>query len=122
MDIETLRVYCLEKKEAEEGFPFGETTLVFKVKGKIFLLASLDSPVLQFNVKCDPEKAIEWREKFPAVQPGYHMNKKLWNTVMVDGSLSSKILKEMIDDSYELVVRSLPKKAQEGLLPPGLYR
>ncbi len=116
MDIESLRSYCLEKKEVEEGFPFGETTLVFKVKGKIFLLSSLDSPVLQFNVKCDPEKAIEWREKFSAIQPGYHMNKKLWNTVTVDGSLSIRMLKEMIDDSYELVVRSLPKKMQEGLL------
>lgn len=116
MDIETLRTYCLTKKEVEEGFPFGETTLVFKVKGKIFLLAALDSPVLQFNVKCDPEKAIEWREQYPVVQPGYHMNKKLWNTVIVDGSLSSKLLREMIDDSYKLVVKSLPKKTQEGLL------
>jgi len=116
MDIEVLRNYCLKKREGSEGFPFGETTLVFKVKGKMFLLASLDSPILQFNVKCDPEKAIEWREQYPAVQPGYHMNKKLWNTVVVDGSLSSRILREMIDDSYELVVKSLPKKAQEGLL------
>jgi predicted DNA-binding protein (MmcQ/YjbR family) len=87
MDIETIRDYCLAKKEVEEGFPFGETTLVFKVKGKIFLLAGLDNPVLQFNVKCDPEKAIEWREQFAAVQPGYHMNKKMWNTVIVDGSI-----------------------------------
>ena len=77
MDIETIRDYCLAKKEVEEGFPFGETTLVFKVRGKIFLLAGLDNPVLQFNVKCDPEKAIEWREQFAAVQPGYHMNKKM---------------------------------------------
>src|ERR1700748_3408880 len=116
MDIESLREYCLKKPAVEESFPFGETTLVFKVKGKIFLLTGLDSPVLQFNVKCDPEKAIEWREQYPAVQPGYHMNKRLWNTVVVDGSLSSRILREMIDDSYELVVKSLPKKAQEGLL------
>ena len=82
MDIESIRDYCLAKKEVDESFPFGETTLVFKVKGKIFLLAGLDNPVLQFNVKCDPEKAIEWREQFAAVQPGYHMNKKLWNTVI----------------------------------------
>ncbi len=115
MDIETIRDYCLAKKEVEEGFPFGETTLVFKVKGKIFLLAGLDNPVLQFNVKCDPEKAIEWREQFVAVQPGYHMNKKLWNTVIVDGSIPGRTLREMIDDSYRLVVLSLPKKAQEGL-------
>src|SRR5579859_2350519 len=80
MDIETLRDYCIAKKEVTEGFPFGETTLVFKVKGKMFLLAALDAAVLQFNVKCDPEKAIEWREQYDAVQPGYHMNKKHWNT------------------------------------------
>lgn len=115
MDIESLREYCLAKKEVSEGFPFGETTLVFKVKGKMFLLAALETPVLQFNVKCDPEKAIEWREQFAAVQPGYHMNKKLWNTVIVDGSIGARILKEMIDDSYRLVVKSLPKKDQIGL-------
>src|ERR1700754_4301562 len=106
MDIESIREFCLGKKEVTEGFPFGETVLVFKVKGKIFLLASLDVPVLQFNVKADPEKAIEWREQYPAVQPGYHMNKKLWNTVIVDGSIPARILQQMIDDSYRLVVAS----------------
>jgi predicted DNA-binding protein (MmcQ/YjbR family) len=116
MDIETIRDYCLAKKEVEEGFPFGETTLVFKVRGKIFLLAGLDNPVLQFNVKCDPEKAIEWREQFAAVQPGYHMNKKMWNTVVVDGSIPARIIRQMIDDSYQLVVMSLPKKSREGLV------
>ncbi|HVU57213.1 MAG TPA: MmcQ/YjbR family DNA-binding protein [Puia sp.] len=116
MDIETLREYCLKKKEVEEGFPFGDTVLVFKVKGKMFLLASLDTPILQFNVKCDPEKAIEWREQYPAVQPGYHMNKKMWNTVIMDNSIPTRMVRQMIDDSYELVVKSLPKKAQEGLL------
>jgi predicted DNA-binding protein (MmcQ/YjbR family) len=116
MDIESIRTYCLAKKSVSEEFPFGETTLVFKVKGKIFLLSGLDNPELQFNVKCDPEKAIEWREQFAAVQPGYHMNKRMWNTVTVDGSISTRILREMIDDSYTLVVRSLPKKDQTGLL------
>lgn len=116
MDIESLRNYCLAKNEVSEGFPFGETTLVFKVRGKIFFLAGLDNPILQFNVKCDPEKAIEWREQYASVIPGYHMNKKWWNTVIVDGSISSRVLKEMIDDSYRLVVSSLPKKMQEGLL------
>jgi predicted DNA-binding protein (MmcQ/YjbR family) len=116
MDIESLRDYCIAKREVSEGFPFGETTLVFKVKGKMFLLAALDTPVLQFNVKCDPEKAIEWREQYEAVQPGYHMNKKMWNTVVVDGSIPVKVLKGMIDDSYVLVVKSLPKKDQVGLL------
>ena len=116
MDIETIREYCLAKKEVEESFPFGETTLVFKVKGKIFLLAGLDNPVLQFNVKCDPERAIEWREQYASVQPGYHMNKRLWNTVIVDGSIPGRILREMIDDSYGLVVQSLPKKQRDELL------
>jgi predicted DNA-binding protein (MmcQ/YjbR family) len=116
MDIETIREYCLAKKEVAESFPFGETTLVFKVRGKIFLLTGLDNPVLQFNVKCDPEQAIEWREQFDAVIPGYHMNKKMWNTVVVDGSIPGKIIRQMIDDSYRLVVESLPKKSQEGLL------
>jgi len=116
MDIEMLRDYCLAKKEVEEGFPFGETVLVFKVKGKVFLLARLETPTLEFNVKCDPEKAIEWREQFASVQPGYHMNKRLWNTVTVDGSIPARIVREMIDDSYALVVRSLPKKDQKDLL------
>jgi predicted DNA-binding protein (MmcQ/YjbR family) len=116
MDIEMLREYCLKKKEAEETFPFGDTVLVFKVRGKMFLLVSLDNPVLQFNVKCDPGQAIEWREQYHAVQPGYHMNKKMWNTVIVDGSIPARILRQMIDDSYVLVVKSLPKRSQEGLL------
>jgi predicted DNA-binding protein (MmcQ/YjbR family) len=116
MDIGTVRDYCLAKAAVEEGFPFDETTLVFKVRGKIFLLTSLDNPVLQFNVKCDPEKAIEWREQFAAVQPGYHMNKKMWNTVIVDGSIPGRVLRQMIDDSYQLVVMSLPKKSREGLV------
>ena len=116
MNIETLREYCLARKEVTEGFPFGETVLVFKVRGKIFLLARLDRPVLEFNVKCDPEKAVEWREQYAAVQPGYHMNKKMWNTVVVDGTVPGRILREMIDDSYYEVVVSLPKKTQQGLL------
>lgn len=104
MDIEQLREYVLQKTGVTEGFPFGEDTLVFKVKEKIFLLTGLDSNPLQFNVKCDPDKAIELRETYPeSILPGYHMNKKHWNTVMVDGSVPNKLLKEMIDDSYNLV-------------------
>lgn len=76
MDIETLREYCLSKKAVEEGFPFGEDALVFKVAGKIFLLVGLNNNPLQFNAKCDPEKALELREQYDAIQPGYHMNKK----------------------------------------------
>lgn len=104
MDIEFLRDYVLGKPSVTEGFPFGETVIVYKVNGKIFLLLPLDTQPLQFNVKCDPERAIEWREQYPgAVLPGFHMNKKHWNTVVVDGILSRKQLLQMVDDSYGLV-------------------
>jgi len=107
MHIETIREYILQKPSVTEGFPFGENTLVFKVYNKIFLLAALDSYPLQFNVKCDPEKAIQLREDFPeTVLPGYHMNKKHWNTIIVDGRLTIKQLKAIIDDSYDLVSKS----------------
>ena len=106
MDIEQLRDYILQKPSVTEGFPFGEDTLVFKVNNKIFLLVGLNSNPLQFNVKCNPDKAIELREEYPEnILPGYHMNKKHWNTIIVDGTISNKLLKEMIDDSYELVSR-----------------
>ena len=103
MNIESIREYCLLKPGVEESLPFGPDTLVFKSSGKIFLLTSLDSEELRFNVKCDPDKAIELREEFSCVLPGYHMNKKHWNTIVVDGSASSKQLNEWIDHSYELV-------------------
>ena len=103
MNIETLQDYCLSLPDVEETLPFGPDTLVYKVNGKIFLLTGLDAETLSFNIKCDPEKAIELREQYACVQPGYHMNKKHWNTIIVDGSASSAILKEWIDDSYDLV-------------------
>ena len=115
MDIEQLRDYCLSKKEVEETLPFGPDTLVYKVGGKVFLLTGLDAEQLRFNVKCDPDKARELREEFSCVLPGYHMNKKHWNTIVVDGSVSIKQLKEWIDHSYDLVVSSLPKKTREEL-------
>ena len=103
MNIEQLRTYALSKPDVEETLPFGPDTLVFKVKGKMFLLCGMDEQPLQFNVKCDPDTAIELREQYPdTVLPGYHMNKKHWNTVIVNGVLSSKQLKQFIDDSYEL--------------------
>ena len=102
MNIESLREYCLSKPGAEETLPFGPDTLVYKVNGKAFLLTGLDNEELQFNVKCNPEKAFELREEFSCVLPGWHMNKKHWNTVVVDGSVSDKQLKEWIDHSYEL--------------------
>jgi len=115
MNIEALREYCLSKKAVTEDFPFGESTLVFRVKNKIFLLVSLDASPLQFNAKCEPDKAVELREQYDAVRPGYHMNKKHWNTVVIDGSVPSALIKEMIDDSYNLIVQSLPKKLREEL-------
>ena len=109
MNIETLQEYCLSKPEVEETLPFGPETLVYKVVGKIFLLTGLDSEEFRFNVKCDPDKAIELREEFPCVLPGYHMNKKHWNTIVVDGSVADKQLKEWIDDSYDLVKPKMRK-------------
>ena len=103
MHIDQLREYCLSKPSAEEGIPFGEDVLVFKIGGKIFLLCGMDNPPLQFNIKCDPALAIELREKYPCVIPGYHMNKKHWNTIIVDGSVSTKLIQSWIDHSCELV-------------------
>lgn len=110
MNIEELRDFALSLEDVEEGFPFGEDTLVFKTNNKIFLLVSLSAVPLQFNVKCDPEKALELREKYPSVIPGYHMNKKHWNTVIVDGSVSRDELKGFIKDSHHLVSPKNPKK------------
>ena len=106
MNIESLRDYVLQKPFVTESFPFGDTVIVFKVKEKVFLLVPLDTIPLQFNVKCDPSLAIELREDYPdSVLPGYHMNKKHWNTVIVDGKLSNKQLIEMVDESYRLVAK-----------------
>lgn len=115
MNIEELREFCLSKKCVEESTPFGPDTLVFKVLGKVFLLSGIDSRPLQFNVKCDPEKAIELREHFPCVIPGYHMNKKHWNTIIADGSVSEDLLYQWISDSYSLIVSGLTKKQQKEL-------
>jgi len=115
MDIESLREYCLSKSGAEETLPFGPDTLVYKVGGKVFLLVGLDGEGLRFNVKCDPELAIELREQYPCVLPGYHMNKKHWNTIVVDGSVPIKQLREWIDHSYNLVQKSLPQKQKRSL-------
>lgn len=108
MNIEDLRLYCLSKKGVSEEFPFDETTLVFKVMDKMFALTDLEGE-FSMNLKCDPDKAIELREKYTAVKPGYHMNKKHWNTVYVDASVSDELLISWIDDSYKLVVDKLTK-------------
>lgn len=115
MHLEELREYCLLKKGVVECLPFGNDTLVFKVMGKMFLLSGIDSQPIQFNVKCNPAKAIELRENFSCVLPGYHMNKSHWNTIISDGSVSDKLIKDWIDDSYNLVVDSLTKKLKTEL-------
>lgn len=111
MNIEEIREYCISKKGVTESFPFDETTLVFKVMDKMFALTDLVDD-LSINLKCDPEWAIELREKHPAILPGYHMNKNHWNTVKIDGSLSWSFICQLIDHSYNLVVNKLPRKIQ----------
>jgi len=115
MNIEELREYCLSKKGVGEDFPFDETTLVFKVMNKMFALTDIEKP-LSVNLKCDPEIAIGLRESFTAVQPGFHMSKKHWNTIYIDGSIDDKLIYKWIDDSYDLVVKGLTKKLREELL------
>jgi predicted DNA-binding protein (MmcQ/YjbR family) len=115
MNIEELREYCILKPGVTESFPFDEVTLVFKVADKIFALTSLDKE-FSVNLKCDPEKAIELREQYDAVLPGYHMNKLHWNTIIIDGRINDKLLCEWIDHSYDLVVNSLPKQIQKKIL------
>lgn len=113
MDIINIREYCLSKKAVEECLPFDETTLVFKVMGKIFALLSLDKPeCATINLKCNPELAIELREQYSCVIPGYHMNKRLWNTIILDESVNDKMITAWIDHSYEEVIHKLPKKDQ----------
>ncbi|HVF95790.1 MAG TPA: MmcQ/YjbR family DNA-binding protein [Flavisolibacter sp.] len=116
MNIDTLREYCLSKKAVEESLPFGPDNLVYKVGSKMFLLVGLDNVPLQFNVKCDPELALQLREQYACVLPGYHMNKQHWNTVIVDGTASDKLLREWIDHSYDLVFESLSKKIKQEIL------
>lgn len=114
MNIEELRDYCIAKPGVTEEFPFDETTLVFKVMGKMFVFTNLEGD-WKLNLKCDPEWAMELREQYPAVQPGYYMNKMMWNSVVMDGSLKSQLVLEMVDHSYQQVVNKLPKKLKEEL-------
>ena len=110
MDLEDFREHCLTKPKATESTPFGVDTLVFKVGGKIFALASLDEVPPRVNLKCDPERALDLRDRYEEVQPGYHMNKKHWNTVALEGAIPRAELLALIDHSYELVSASLRKK------------
>lgn len=114
MNIEELRDYCNSKKGATECFPFDDVTLVFKVGGKMFALVNLDGD-LNINLKCDPELAIDLRERYAAVEPGYHMSKSHWNTVKMDGTIPDRIIQGWIDHSYDLIIGSLPRIKREAI-------
>ncbi|RYY14880.1 MAG: MmcQ/YjbR family DNA-binding protein [Chitinophagaceae bacterium] len=109
MDIESFRSFCLTLEDTTEEFPFGPDTLVYKVRGKVFALTGIEH-FESINLKCDPELVTELRERYPAVQPGYHMNKKHWNTIIMDHSIPDKLIIDWIRHSYDLVVSKLPKK------------
>ena len=115
MNVEDISEYCLSKKGTSEDFPFDEETLVFKVMGKMFALIPLERIPFQINLKCDPELTIDLRERYEAVQPGFHMNKSHWNTILIDGSLRRDLILEWIDLSYDLVVSGLKKSEKEKL-------
>ncbi|MBI5402806.1 MAG: MmcQ/YjbR family DNA-binding protein [Ignavibacteriae bacterium] len=112
MNLEFFREYALKKKAASESQPFGEDVIVYKVAGKIFMMMNFETP-FQISLKCDPELAIELREKYSAIRPAYHMNNKHWNMIDADGSVPVNEILNMIDHSYELVVRKLTKKEKE---------
>jgi predicted DNA-binding protein (MmcQ/YjbR family) len=116
MNIEVFREYCLGKPAATEDTPFGPDNIVFKVEGKMFALAALDEVPPAVNLKCDPDLALELRDRYAQVRPGYHMNKKHWNTIELDGVIPGKEIRKMVDHSYDLVVKSLPKSRREKLL------
>lgn len=115
MTITFFREYCLSKPGTSEDTPFDENTLCFKVGGKIFAIIDIEL-FESVNLKCEPERAAELRERYSGIVPGYHMNKNHWNTVMFDGTVSDKLVLELVDNSYELILNSLPKKTRESIL------
>lgn len=115
MDIESFRDYCLSKRGSSDDLPFDDETLVFRVMDKIFAITRLSAPRLSVNLKCDPEKSIEYRDEHVEIEPGFHMNKKHWNTVDFEGDLSEDFLRTLIDHSYELVVKGLKKSDRQML-------
>ncbi len=115
LTLQDIRSHCAAKKGSTEDFPFDFQTLVFKVGGKMYALTDIDAEELSINVKCDPHLSLELRSRYPQVSPGYHMNKKHWNTVFVDGAVPDGEILEMIDHSYNLVLRGLPKKIREAI-------
>ena len=122
MDLAEFREYCLTKPGAREGTPFGPDVLVFKVGGKMFALAALDEVPTTVNLKCDPDLALDLRDRYDQVKPGYHINKKHWNTVEIESGIPAVELRKMIDHSYDLVMRSLPKVAQPNQRRPRASR
>ena len=115
MTAAALRSYCLGHAGAFEDFPFGPEVSVFKVAGKMFALSMLGREPLEVSVKCEPELATALRDSYPAIRPGYHLNKRHWNTVTLDGSLPDRMVRDMVEDSYDLVVSRLPKRVQSEL-------
>jgi predicted DNA-binding protein (MmcQ/YjbR family) len=115
MDATELRAWCVGQSGAIEDFPFGPETSVFKVAGKMFALSALDRTPLAVSVKCDPDLAVALRDSYPAIRPGYHLNKRHWNTITLDGSLPDELVRDLIEDSYDLVVSALPKRTREQL-------
>lgn len=116
IDLESIRNYCLKKNGTiTEEFPFDEEVLVYKVFGKIFLLTNINGLPLSVNLKCDAERAIELRERFASITPAWHMNKKMWNTIEIGGTVKDKLVYELIDHSYDEVVKKLPKKVRDTL-------
>lgn len=115
MNAESFRAHCLGKTAATEGTPFGPEDIVFKVAEKMFAILALEEVPPRVNLKCDPDLALELRDRYEQVGPGYHMNKKHWNTVVLDGVIPEREIKKMIDHSYELVVQSLPKTKRKAL-------
>ena len=115
MNAESFRAHCLGKAAATEGTPFGPEDIVFKVAGKMFAILALEEVPPRVNLKCDPDLALELRDRYEQVEPGYHMNKKHWNTVVLDGVIPGREIRKMIDHSYDLVVQSLPKTKRKAL-------
>ena len=115
MDGHALRAWCLGRPGAVQEFPFGPETAVFKVAGKIFALSALESSPLKVSVKCEPELAEQLRASYPAIVPGYHLNKRHWNTVTLDGSVDDQLVRDLVEDSHDLVVSALPKRLRAEL-------
>jgi len=116
MTLENFKKYCLSKTGALEEFPFDFTTMVFKVGNKIFALTDINEDPLRLSLKCEPMYAVSLRQDYKAIIPGYHLNKQHWNTLIMDGTITDKLIKQLIDHSYELVLKSLTKAKREGII------